>query len=172
MQTMTTTSRESLLAMLARSNPAIWEIIHPHVPLISQGFAHHAIGAPRLDDTVASDLNPQPLPPHAAITAEVARATADYARLVITEDLKGERSDEWLTRLVDDWCGTGRPRFPLPWPWPWPPEPDPWYDQVEVMTQIVGAQVLAEFGSRLPEGDLRDSFNRGAGQLFDTAMGR
>ncbi|MGE0697882.1 MAG: hypothetical protein AB7O57_02175 [Hyphomicrobiaceae bacterium] len=25
--------------------------------------------------------------------------------------------------IIDDWCGTGRPRFPFPFPGPWLPGP-------------------------------------------------
>ena len=86
----------TLLEILARMNPRIWEIIHPHVPVL--GGVRFLSGV----DEVA--LNPQPLPPKEVLAGAVlARQMAEGAVLVHAQNQGGQG---FLREVVDDWCGT------------------------------------------------------------------
>src|SRR5215213_7067869 len=91
----------SLLRIIARHRPELWELIHPHVPLIAT-TARFAVA----DGLNAVALNPQPLPPGeelVAITRSTARAIADVA---IAASTTGQDARQLLTEIVDDWCPT------------------------------------------------------------------
>jgi hypothetical protein len=149
-------SSYSLLALVARIHPAVWDAIDPRGPRFSSGL-----------DAVA--LNPQPLPPRERFLVGAAEMAHDVGRLAVEANLKGETTD-FVYELVDDWCGTPWPRkWPSPWPGPRQEEgpfPDPW---IVDEARVVGAVVFASVASRLPEGDLRSAFAQGAERLSEVA---
>jgi hypothetical protein len=116
----------SLIAIIARKNPSIWEeIIGPLGPmrrleyaaLNPQPLPPQAVGLTHRGGE--SSLNPQPLPPVAygyTVGAELVRA-AGLAQLLRTP----------FELVAEDICPPPRKWPPIPWPpTPWPPEPYPW----------------------------------------------
>jgi hypothetical protein len=100
-------SSRQLLDIIGRRYPTIYGVVIPHSGALGQ---------------VASvELNPKPLPPHdlgAAIAAEFIHSIwfADRFGLDV--------SPIWTD--LDNWCPTGKPKFPKLPPWfPLVPEPDP-----------------------------------------------
>lgn len=121
-------------------------------------------------------LQPQPLPPLERFQVAAAEMAHEFARLAIEADITGRSGSAIISEFVDDWCGT-------PWPHHWPipaphlgpephprpnegPVPDPWVIQ---SGRMVGALVLADIGSRLGGGALRDSLLSGSERLFNAA---
>lgn len=152
---------KQLATILARSNPKLWEMLHPHEP--SVGFR-----ANRFDHVL---LNPQPLPPKEAFLVASAQAAHDIANAVIAAEAAGG-SPEHVMRAIEDWCGTPRP-FPWPWPWPgpWPgPDPEPHPDWDVAASRLVGALTLGGVAARMRESPARDLLERGADQLLDAAV--
>lgn len=101
---MSLTSKTALLAFLARRNPQIWEIIHPHVPVISEGTRH--VMAAMVIKSIAGEISNQ----------ETAVDLQETGRKLFSHGIKGMSYDD------DGWCGT-------PWPHHIPvpvPDPDPW----------------------------------------------
>ncbi|WP_255768593.1 hypothetical protein [Pseudarthrobacter sulfonivorans] len=154
----------TLLAHIARINPAIWDAIHPHGPLIRQRY-----------DAVA--LNPQPLPPKEngeRLQLEAGFMARELVRLAVEADLRGDDPIRMVREVIDDWCGTPWPRkWPFPWPGPGPgptdgPQPEPW--QINA-GRVVGATVFASYASRLGEGPLREALADGAERLAQAAVG-
>jgi hypothetical protein len=100
-------SSRQLLSIIARSRPAIYDFIFPRGGILSQG------------SEVA--LNPKPIPPHelgAAIAAE-------FIHTIWFADRFGLDVSPILTDL-ENWCPTGKPKFPKLPPWFIPvPEPEP-----------------------------------------------
>lgn len=109
----------SLIAILAKKNPSIWEdIIGPLGPL--RRFEAVALNPQPLPPKTRAALNPQPLPPGVeygvAVGAELVRAAGLAQLLRLPFDL-----------VVEDICPPPRTRPPMPWPpIPWPPRPYPW----------------------------------------------
>ncbi|MDQ1717981.1 MAG: hypothetical protein QOE89_1934 [Pseudonocardiales bacterium] len=183
-----------LLELIARTHPYLWEILHPHVPIL-YGFGYvdrfaavelnpqpipPGIAAAVLSEGAgagkqAAELNPQPLPPRAEVLVAAAGLAQQLAQFALFAQAQNGNGAELLVREIDDWCGT-RPR-PIPWPknWPlpWPPipepdpEPHPWLT-AEVFT--VAALTLASVGARLGAGQLRDGFDKSVDQLLDAAL--
>jgi hypothetical protein len=163
----------SLLALVARINPAIWDAIHPMGP-ITVGHYRHAFGAGR---EVADELNPQPLPPaeRAAVRRQLlhgaVQLSGQLAQLAVFSQAQNGNGAELLVREVDDWCGN-QPR-PIPWPTNWPipiPDPDPWpWLSAEVFA--AAAVTLAGIADRLGEGELRDGFDKAVDRLSEAAIG-
>lgn len=151
----------ALLEILARLNPQIWEIIHPHVPVLAGGYRGLAGGSD-------VELNPQPIPPgHLMVAgAALARQVAEGAVLTQAQTSGGP---QFLSRVVDDWCGT---RAPRPWPPGWPhvvdpdPDPHPW-DVAQMFA--VAAVVFAGFAAGLEDGEFRDAFRSAADKLGERA---
>jgi|SRR4051812_25984505 hypothetical protein len=149
----------TLLEILARMNPRIWEIIHPHVPVL--GGVRFLSGV----DEVA--LNPQPLPPKEVLAGAVlARQMAEGAVLVHAQNQGGQG---FLREVVDDWCGTHGPH---PWPPGWPhPDPDPDPHPWEVAQVFaVAALVFARFSAGLEDAELRDAFRAAADTAGERAV--
>ena len=156
-------SYSQLLSFIGSINPRAWDAIIPHGPQIRVTSRF---------DRVA--LNPQPLPPREAFLVGAAEMAHEVVRAATALGANEERSIGLVSELIDDWCGTPWPRK---WPWPWPgprpggregPQPDPW----DIATaRVVGAVVFASMASRLAEGDLRDTFAKGAERLSEAALG-
>ena len=75
----------SLLRILARHRPELWELIHPHVPSVATTARFNLA-----DGLNAVALNPQPLPPDEELVA-ITRATA---RALPTLRLRRVRREE------------------------------------------------------------------------------
>ena len=147
-------STSVLLSIIARTHPAVWDIIQ-------QG--------PRMERWERAALNPQPLPPRDAVAWGAADLAQTLARLAIEEEIRGGSGARLVSELVDDWCGTSWPRK---WPWPGPgpypqggPHPEPW---TIATGRAIGAVVFASYASRMAEGELRDTFAKGADQLAES----
>ncbi|GAA4491568.1 hypothetical protein GCM10023094_56140 [Rhodococcus olei] len=151
----------SLLSIIARIHPQVWDAIVPHGPGIRE----------RSD---RASLNPQPLPPSDRYLIGAAEMAHDVARIAVESEMRGQ-SSSMLGELVDDWCATPWPRR---WPWPWPgprpnediedgPLPEPWVVQTG---RVVGAIVFASVGSRLAKGELAAAFLDGADRLTEAAV--
>lgn len=141
------------LELLAQLNPRIWEVVGGG-PL---GHTHVASGVSR----VASELNPQPLPPVAA-GQELSWALARSIIIIAGRDL-GEAQRAYLEE-IEDWCGTG---WPKRWPFPWP---DP---REDLRTELVlgGAVGTATLASHYPAGEMRDVFDKASAMLTEAALG-
>jgi hypothetical protein len=132
----------ALLRLLARLDPRLWEIIHPHVPVLSD-----SVRSSRFDEVT---LNPQPLPPREVVrlaTVAAARAVADAA---IAAQFAGRDAREVLEQVADDWCGTGTGSIPWPrhWPHPWPPgDPYPIVEEIDSVAQASQAHAALVFGA-------------------------
>ncbi|HEX6987369.1 MAG TPA: hypothetical protein VF170_18470, partial [Planctomycetaceae bacterium] len=64
------------LRLLARLDPRLWEVVHPHLPLVRDAVR---LGGRRGEEVF---LNPQPLPPREIVrlaTVHTARAVAEAA---------------------------------------------------------------------------------------------
>lgn len=149
----------SILAIMGRINPAIFDVFPPQGPLHQRRF-----------DAVA--LNPQPLPPRDPWVAAAVHLANRLATLAVESEARGE-SAGWVAEIIDDWCGTP---WPHRWPWPWPgpgpydgPLPDPW---TLASARVAGAVVFASVGARLGEGALRDTFLKGSERLAEAAVGQ
>jgi hypothetical protein len=145
------------LAIIARIHPAAWDVI-----------IHRLRVGSRYDDVA---LNPQPLPPAESFLVSAAEMAHQVTRIAIEFEFTGRSASEFISELVDEWCGTPWPRkFPFPWPGPRPnegPLPDPWVVQTG---RMVGALVFASVGSRLADGELARSFLDGAERLNEAAI--
>lgn len=145
------------LVAIGRIPPQAWDAI---IPKWSGGHS-------RFD---AVSLNPQPLPPVEMFLISAAQMAHDVARVAVEAQAGGNTSAEFLSELIDDWCGTPWPRK---WPWPWPgprpgegPLPDPWLINT---ARITGAVVFASYGARLGKGELSEVLLSGADRLAEVA---
>ena len=158
-----------LLAVLGRIDPAVWDAIIPHGPVLSHASA---VRARSLGSEV--ELNPQPLPPKELLLFASAAVAHDIAFAAISAEAAGNDSARLVSRAIDDWCGTRPPHIPIPWPgpwpFPWPPEPEPHPDWDIEASRVVGALTLASVASRLEDGEARDALAKGAEQLLDAGL--
>jgi len=152
----------SLLAILGRINPAIWDVIVPMGP--ERASARISIG-----DEV--ELNPQPLPPRELTAAAEVAEQIVLAAAAAEAAGNGEGAVSLVARAVDDFCGTHTGHFPWPRPWPGPlhngPGPDPWR-VAEV--RLVAALSMASAASRMAEGEAREALTVGADKLAQAAV--
>ena len=159
----------TFVSILGRLNPAIYDVIFPHGPIV---FSRVAAG---LHDRVSAvALNPQPLPPRDHLQLAAALVARDIAHAAIGAEATGQGGGaRSIAVAIDDWCGNGRPPRPFPWPgpWPcpWPFETEPQKDWDVQASQVAGALSLAAIASRLAPGEIRDALAKGADQLFDAA---
>jgi hypothetical protein len=167
----------TLVSVLGRIHPAAFDAIFPHGPIQVHRGAFGRSSIVGMFSASASELNPQPLPPKAELEVAAAVAAREIAFAALNAEATGNESGRLLKAAIDDWCGNGRPRFPIPWPGPWPfpfpfpPEPEPHPEWDVATSQVVGALSLAAVASRLPIGDTRDALMNGAQQLLDVAVG-
>jgi hypothetical protein len=158
-----------LLAVLGRINPAVWDVIIPHGPVLS-----HSPAVRSFSKRSEVELNPQPLPPHELLLASAAVAHDIAFAAVSAEAAGADTVSHIVSRAIDDWCGNSpRPLpfpWPGPWPFPWPPEPEPHPDWDIGASRVVGALSLASVASRLQEGEARDALSKGAEQLLDAGL--
>ena len=149
-----------LLSVLGRINPAIYDFIFPHGPVLSRAVS----GLSR----VADELNPQPLPPGPPpdrLQLASAVLARDIAFAAITAEAAGQEGGvRMINSAIDDWCGNGRPPIPIPWPGPWPFAFDlasaP--KDLDVATsRLVAALSFAAVASRMGSGKVRDALSAG-----------
>lgn len=157
-----------LLSVLARLNPAVFDVIFPRGPVHSHVFAL------RIDEVA---LNPQPLPPEPPpdklqrVSALVAHQIAFAA---ITTEAAGQDSGvRMINSAIDDWCGNGRPPIPIPWPGPWPfafaLNAAPKEFDVAA-SRFVGALSFAAVASRMGTGKVREALAAGADKLMEASL--
>jgi hypothetical protein len=159
-----------LLAVLGRINPAVWDAIIPHGPVLA-GLAV----AGEVSKASEVELNPEPLPPKEALLFASAAVAQDIASAAVAAEAAGtEGAARIVERAVDDWCGTAHPRFPIPWPspWPvpWPPDPEPHPEWDVGASRVVGALSLASVASRLTEGEAHGTLSKGAERLLEAGL--
>jgi hypothetical protein len=146
-----------LLSVLARINPAIFDVIFPHGPVLAHAFAS------RLSQVA---LNPQPLPPEPP-PERLQRASAlvahNIAFAAITAEAAGQDGGvRVVNSAIDDWCGNGRPPIPIPWPGPWPFAfaLDAVPKDLDVATsRLVGALSFAAVAQRMDTGKVREALS-------------
>jgi len=155
-----------LLVSLGKINPAIWDAIIPHGPVLS------VISKSSPASEVA--LNPQPIPPREKLELASAWVAKEIARAAIAAEAAGsDGASTIVARAIDDWCGTPHGRLPIPWPGPWP---YPWtLDDVDAdldidSSRVVGALTLASVASRMADGEARAALAKGAEQLLEVGL--
>lgn len=98
---MSLSSKTAFLAYLARLNPRLWEIIHPHVPKVSIGTRD--VMAAMVIKAIVPEIN----------DAKIAKELQAMGKRLFTAGTKAMSYED------DDWCPT-RPRpMPFPDPIPW-----------------------------------------------------
>lgn len=103
----------SLIAIIARKHPAIWEIVGGG----PGGWSAVALNPQPLPPRTYAELNPQPLPPALRYGAAVAKELVRIATAAHVLRLPFEPGD--------DICPPPRDWPPIPFPWP-DPDPYPW----------------------------------------------
>jgi hypothetical protein len=152
------------LVALGRINPAIWDAIIPHGPVLS--------AASKASPGSEVELNPQPLPPLELASVKVANQIASAA--IAAEAAGNDGAAGIVTRAVEEWCGTPPHHLPIPWPGPWP---FPWMSgpsdaELNAETsQIVGALTFASLAARMPEGGVQSALAEGAEKLLGAGLG-
>jgi hypothetical protein len=123
----------TILELWALHDARIWEIVHPHVPILrGPGDRGEEVG-----------LNPQPLPPKLL----GALAAREFLQLAWQAEMLGI-NPERVADAGDILCPLPPklPKFPWPWPSP-PPDPDPgWYRDfhVGVIDELTASPILSE----------------------------
>ena len=157
-----------MLSVLTRINPAIFDYIFPHGPVLAHAFAS------RFSEVA---LNPQPLPPGPPerlqmVSALVARNIAFAA--IAAEAAGQDGGVRMINSAIDDWCGNGRPPIPIPWPGPWPFAfaLDAVPKDLDVATsRLVGALSFAAVAQRMGTGKVREALSAGADKLMEASLG-
>jgi len=157
-----------LLRLLARLHPELWEIIHPHVPVLAGQAPVRMV-----DRFVEVELNPQPIPPGVELRLAVQRTAYAIADATIAAQLAGRDAGEILQEVGDDWCATPPGKIPWPrhWPHPWPPgEPypiDPEFARPAV--QAEAGLVFQSYASGIEDEPLRAALAQLADRLLNKA---
>ncbi len=116
-------------------------------------------------------LNPQPLPPG---PPEMAIGYHQVHDMVRAAAARGEEGPRWFLAEIEDWCGTGWPRWwpkpRRPWPWPWPdPDPRSW----DEASMFLGAAVAAaRMIDQFEDGTMQEILGAATDQLIDQALAR
>jgi hypothetical protein len=161
----------SLVSVLGRINPAIYDAIFPHGPILTLTRPFSGQAGQR-----ATELNPQPLPPKDELLVASAAVSRDIAFAALSAEAAGNHAAARIIgAAVDDWCGTGRPRVPIPWPSPWPLpwalETEPQREWDVAASRVVGALSFAAVAARIPDGAVREALAKAAEQLLEVALG-
>lgn len=141
----------------------------PWDPVIRKALARIRFG-PHPDPWAWAALNPQPLPPRAAIAAALAQEVVDSlgSLQVLAEDLPKEGQGagrSHLLRFIDD-CGNGR--IPFPWPWPWPPRRNE-RELGAVELVVIGAH-LANAARGFADSSLQKDLEEGGARLIEMGV--
>lgn len=125
-------SREAIVSLVGQltggyPDPDNPSPVGPWGPVIRRALERFRwVAGPSPDPWTWAALNPQPLPPRAAVVAAIAREVSDRAVLLqeVAGALPGEGQEQgiiivggYLSRFIDD-CGNGRVRFKYPFPVP------------------------------------------------------
>ena len=167
-----------LLAVLGRINPAIWDALIPHGPILAHGSAFGPRPEPWRNAGSEVELNPQPLPPRYQLLLASAGVAQDIAFAAISSEAGGSDAAARIVKsAIDDWCGTPHPGRPIPWPrhwpFPWPPEPEPPHPDWDInASRVIGALAFAAVASRLAEGAARTALSEGAEQLMGVGLAK
>jgi hypothetical protein len=162
----------SLVSLLtsAYPNPEDDNPPGPWDPVIRKVLTRISRFGPQPEPWVLAGLNPQPLPPRAAIAAALAQEVVDSlgSLQVLAEALpqEGQRAvRNHLARFIDD-CGNGR--IPFPWPWPWPPiRKERELGPVELV--VIGAQ-LANAARGFADSSLQKDLEEGGARLIEMGV--
>lgn len=158
------------LALFARIHPEIWDII-PRGPqsryLAASMLERVSLNPQPLPPGAAVELNPQPLPP-VQLQLEALVVAHEIVAAAIATQAGGGSGAKLVAAVTDDWCGTP----PRPWPGPWPgpqfgPRPEPW---LIATAHLIGSLVFASIAERMDDGELKSSLQQGAGQLVESAQ--
>jgi hypothetical protein len=141
-----------LLAIIGRRNPAIYDVVFPHGPIIAQGASQLA-------------HNFQPLPPD-AMGAAIASEFIQTARMANRFGLNQGVAFEDL----DDWCPTTPKKFKLPPSWPPIPEPEP-HPEWFVDFHLGFAARLAAVADKLEGDRLRESLDKAIDRSMNAIEG-
>jgi hypothetical protein len=117
-----------------------------------------SVRGPHPEPWRAVTLNPQPLPPRIAFAASFAEEIVDRAALL--QEAGGRAGSGYVTRFIDDYCGTPPRRR---WPFPWPPKDDR-INPLDLVTIGVTFQNLAR---TLENEDLAGQISKAGGALVD-----
>lgn len=167
---MRASSSVQLLTLLARLHPELWELLHPHVPVLSLDVA----AASRANGRGAEvQLNPQPVPPGVELRLAVWRTAGAIANAAIAAQVAGHEAAEILQDVGDDWCPTAPHHIPWPrhWPHPWPSEPYPIDPEVAgPAVQVEAALVFQSYASGIADARLSQAFSELADRLIGAAL--
>jgi hypothetical protein len=166
-----------LMLILARMNPAMYDALFPHYPLIRETFGATKARSARTFTGDEVMLQPQPLPPKDAFLVASAEVAQEISRAAIAAEVTGGSPASIVAEAMDGWCGTPVP-WPWPWPWPWSgpwgglgggdPEPHPEWDFDA--SRLVGSLTLASVAARMQDGEARTALDQGAEQLLAAAL--
>jgi hypothetical protein len=136
--------------------PEAWDWLVPHGPA-TVSVVH------RRGDAVS--LNPQPLPPLAAVAGARLLENVLVSAIIIVSGRDAGEGAAALRTEIDDWCGTGWPRR-----WPRPRHAAGW-DQSQVFAgAALAAAGLAAQYDHFPE--MQEALGAAAEQLAEAAGGR
>lgn len=136
-----------LFSVVGRIHPEAWDAIIPR---------YVVAGHRRFGDEVA--LNPQPLPPRAFSAGADLLAAVLHRAIIIQGGRDASPVDTFLAD-IEDWCGTGWPRwFPKP-----PPPPWGWEDRDLFLGAALQAAALAGRFDHHP--DLQEGLRSAADRL-------
>jgi hypothetical protein len=167
---MRASSSAQLLTVLARLHPTLWELLHPHVPVLVLGRS--AASAPN-GHGAEVELNPQPVPPGVELRLAVQRTATAIADAAIAARVAGHDGDGILQDAGDDFCKTPHGKIPWPrrWPHPWPDEPYPIDPELAApAVQAHAALVFQSYASGIADQDLAKAFAGIADRLIGAAL--
>ena len=141
---MRASSSAQLLTVLARLHPTLWELLHPHVPVLV--FERSAASRPN-GHGAEVELNPQPIPPGVQLRLAVQRTATAIADAALAAPVAGDDAGELQQEAGADIWQTPHGKIPWPrrWPHPWPGEPYP--IEPALATPAVQAQAALVFQS-------------------------
>jgi hypothetical protein len=167
---MRASSSAQLLRVLARLHPELWEVIHPHVPVLVLG---RSAGSGPSGHGAEVELNPQPIPPGVELRLAVQRTATAVADAAIAAQVAGHDAGAILQDAGDDFCQTPHSKIPWPrhWPHPWPDEPYPIApDLATPAVQAQAALVFQSYASGIADEHLTSAFAAVADRLIGAAL--
>jgi hypothetical protein len=167
---MRASSSARLLTLLARLHPELWELLHPHVPVLVLGRS--AASGPN-GHGAEVELNPQPVPPGVELGLAVQRGATAIADAAIAAHVAGQDAGGILQDAGDDFCMTPHGKIPWPrhWPRPWSDEPYPIAPELAAAAvQAQAALVFQSYASGIADEDLANAFAGIADRLIGVAL--
>ena len=167
---MRASSSAQLLAILARLHPTLWELLHPHVPVLV--LDRSAASGPN-GHGAAVEINPQPVPPGVELRIAVQRTATAIADAAIAAQVAGHDAGEILQDAGDDFCKTPHGKIPWPrhWPHPWPGEPYPIDPELAAPSvQVEAALVFQSYAAGIADEGLATAFAGIADRVIGAAL--